>query len=365
MGKTTKLAAIYDPYLATLGGGERYCLTVAEILKKRGFKVDLFWSGSSSVVNLAQDRFSLDLSDLRLQADIFCQHGLASFINRYFITRKYDLFFYLSDGSLPCLFSRRNLIHFQVPFNYKFTPLHRLLTSFKKRLYFSVICNSSFTQKFIQKSYGLNTTVLYPPVDTKLYRAAHRQLRKNHILSVARFDNILNTKKQEILIKAFRRLSRIHPGWRLVLAGATVNPNNSFLKKLFRLIDRYPVDVIVNPSFHRLRQLYQSAKIFWHAAGYRVDFQAHPESAEHFGMAVVEAMAAGLVPLVINQGGVTEIVRDQINGFFWQNINQLVNITDHLIKSPTLLRQISRQAAIRSKEFSKEKFTYNFLKLIK
>ena len=76
-------------------------------------------------------------------------------------------------------------------------------------------------------------------------------------------------------------------------------------------------------------------------------------------------MAAGLVPLVINQGGVTEIVRDQINGFFWQNINQLVNITDHLIKSPTLLRQISRQAAIRSKEFSKEKFTYNFLKLIK
>ena len=27
-----KRAAIYDPYLDTLGGGERYCLTVAEIL---------------------------------------------------------------------------------------------------------------------------------------------------------------------------------------------------------------------------------------------------------------------------------------------------------------------------------------------
>jgi len=38
-------AAIYDPYLDTLGGGERYCLTVAEILLKNGWQVDLFWSG--------------------------------------------------------------------------------------------------------------------------------------------------------------------------------------------------------------------------------------------------------------------------------------------------------------------------------
>ena len=31
-----KQAAIYDPYLDTLGGGERYCLTIAEILLKKG-----------------------------------------------------------------------------------------------------------------------------------------------------------------------------------------------------------------------------------------------------------------------------------------------------------------------------------------
>jgi alpha-1,2-mannosyltransferase len=34
----------------------------------------------------------------------------------------------------------------------------------------------------------------------------------------------------------------------------------------------------------------------------------HPMTGEHFGMAVVEAMAAGLIPVVPNAGGITEFV---------------------------------------------------------
>ena len=56
-----KKAAIYDPYLDTLGGGERYCLTVAEILLKNGYKVDIFWSGDKTLIEKAEKRFSLDL----------------------------------------------------------------------------------------------------------------------------------------------------------------------------------------------------------------------------------------------------------------------------------------------------------------
>ena len=46
-----KRAAIYDPYLDTLGGGERYCLTVAEILLIAGWQVDLFGQGTKTLSN--------------------------------------------------------------------------------------------------------------------------------------------------------------------------------------------------------------------------------------------------------------------------------------------------------------------------
>ena len=36
-------AAIFDPYLDTGGGGERYILAVADTLKKNGYEVDIEW----------------------------------------------------------------------------------------------------------------------------------------------------------------------------------------------------------------------------------------------------------------------------------------------------------------------------------
>jgi hypothetical protein len=38
-------AAIYNPYLDTLGGGERYTLAVATTLFKNGYQVDIEWKG--------------------------------------------------------------------------------------------------------------------------------------------------------------------------------------------------------------------------------------------------------------------------------------------------------------------------------
>ena len=37
----TPRAAIYDPYLDTLGGGERYCLSVVEFLLQNNYQVDI------------------------------------------------------------------------------------------------------------------------------------------------------------------------------------------------------------------------------------------------------------------------------------------------------------------------------------
>ena len=52
-----------------------------------------------------------------------------------------------------------------------------------------------------------------------------------------------------------------------------------------------------NVNLKRLFSIMKSAKVYF-----------HPMVGEHFGMSVVEAMAAGLIPVVPNIGGQTEFV---------------------------------------------------------
>jgi glycosyltransferase involved in cell wall biosynthesis len=366
-------AGIYDPYLDTLGGGERYTLTLAEILSKNGHSVDVFWSKDPDILNRAQQRFSLRLDSVKLVPDCFYSNPISppslfrqvrDFIHRFSVTKNYDFFFFVSDGSLPFLFSRQNLLHFQVPF----TPHHSFPQTFlnrlKSRTIHQVVVNSQFTQRFIQSSYPLKSTVLYPPVDIEQFSVSPD--KKDIILAVGRFDNILNTKRQDALIEAFARLSPTQPKWRLVLAGGSQqNPaDNQYLKHLQYLARNLPVDFMINPSFTTLAQVYSETKIFWHAAGYQVDAAIHPEATEHFGMTTVEAMASGLVPLVPKNGGLPEIITSGVNGFLWEDLDTLIAKTQLLIGSPSTLRDLSRQAQLSSHQFSKSIFETSFLQII-
>ena len=38
-----KRAALYNPYLDTLGGGEKYILSILKVLEDEGFALDIFW----------------------------------------------------------------------------------------------------------------------------------------------------------------------------------------------------------------------------------------------------------------------------------------------------------------------------------
>ncbi|MGI5841354.1 MAG: glycosyltransferase family 4 protein [Patescibacteria group bacterium] len=388
-------AAIYDPYLDTLGGGERYCLTVAEILLKNHYSVDLFWSGDPSLIKKAEKRFSLKLKGLNTEPDIFqikpqridfiednqtlikvpktpSSHEkfvkkFENLIKKYLITKNYDVFFFLSDGSVPLIFSKNNLLHVQVPFNYDQEPEQHIFNTLKLKLFKNIICNSQFTQKFTQKLYGKHpSVVLYPPVDIEKF--SPKKNKENIILSVGRFDNILNAKKQDILIDAFKSLfPKIKsPKWKLVLAGGSLSDpeNNAYLKLLQNKADNYPIEFYINPDFETLSSIYSASKIYWHAAGFGVDENKEPQYTEHFGITIVEAMSSGLVPVVVKKGGLIEIVNDGKNGYLWDTKKQLVNKTLKLINNPKMLKLMFETGLKDTKQYSKESFEKKFLSLI-
>src|SRR5258706_3802924 len=92
-------AAIYNPYLDTLGGGERYTMAIATALVKKNYIVDVEWKDASIKTKL-EDRFGIDLTNVNFINDVNRGDG-------------YDVCFWVSDGSIPTLKSRKNFLHFK------------------------------------------------------------------------------------------------------------------------------------------------------------------------------------------------------------------------------------------------------------
>lgn len=342
-------AGIFDPYLDTLGGGERYVLTLAEHFLAKRWQVELFWDGKNLKKEL-EERFNLKLKGITFLNNIFKKRG--NLWQRWQMTKNYDLIFYFSDGSVPFLFAKKNLLHFQVPF----TKVNgkSILNRLKFKKIHGIICNSEFTKKIIGKEYGIKGKVVYPPVDVENFQPGKKE---NEILAVGRFSRILHAKKQEVLLEVFKKMcDQGLKNWQLILAGGMIEEERKFLEQLKSAAANYPVLIQTNVSFDQLQNLYGRARIFWHAAGFGENELDHPERMEHFGITTVEAMAAGCVPVVVNKGGLPEIVNNGVSGFLWETEEELQKKTLQLIKSPRLTNKISLQAIKDSRKFSKKIF---------
>lgn len=350
-------AGIFDPYLDTVGGGERYAMTIAETLLKKGWRVDVFWSNEEVKQKLIE-KFALEIERINF---VLYSPRTSNLLSRKKIESNYDLLFYFSDGSIPFMFGKKNLLHFQVPF--KNVLKKSLKNTFKLKRIFAVVCNSNFTKKFIDKGLGIASKVIFPPVDVELLEP---MTKNNVILSVGRFSQLLQGKRQDVLVDVFKEMVKEKKiqDWKLILAGGSEIGSTDYLRELRQSSGEYPIEIIENPSFKELKKLYGEAKIFWTASGYGIDENRQPERVEHFGMSTVEAMAAGCVPIVMEKGGQKEIIENGKNGLFWQEKEELEKLTTELIKDPAKLQKISKDAILRSKDFSKKIFCDKFLSLV-
>jgi len=335
-------AGVYDPYLDTLGGGERYTLTFADCLSRNGYQVDVFWDDKADKKRL-EERLGIKLERVNFIPETFNSNG-------------YDLIFFLSDGSIPFLTANQNILHFQVPFHG--VGGRKWLNRIKLRRINYVVCNSFFTKKFIDQEYGVDAKVIYPPVAVESFKPLAKE---NLIISVGRFTDALHNKRQDVLIEAFKKMKI--KDWKLILIGGD-EEGKEYVAGLRKKTDGSPIEIITNPSFDKLKVFYGQAKIFWTAAGFGINDEKEPEKVEHFGITTVEAMASGCVPVVINKGGQKEIVQQGKNGFLWETEKQLIDKTLELIENEHEWSKLSKAAQERSLVFSEKKFYEKIKKLV-
>lgn len=343
MGATKPKIAIFSPYLNILGGGEKYILTIAEYFS-RSSDVVIFWN-NKNLVNDVRENLNIDINGTKIK------NVPNNSISFYKDLLGVDKFFYMTDGSLFFSPAKKNYLIIQSPAH---IPPNTLINKIKLGN-FKIISYSKFINDIIRHKIGQKSEIIAPPVDVDYFKSENKE---NIILSVGRFFPWLHTKKQEVIISAFKKLikNKAAQNYKLILIGNVDLGAEGYFNNIKKLAQSSHIKIMKNLDFQTLIKIYGKSKFYWHATGYNEDINKHPEKAEHFGITIVESMSAGCVPLVYEAGGPSEIVKDNVNGFVWRKVEQLLDLTMKLIQDEDKRKQLANKAINDSKSYSKDSF---------
>ncbi|MFH1192800.1 MAG: glycosyltransferase [Candidatus Jorgensenbacteria bacterium] len=195
------------------------------------------------------------------------------------------------------------------------------------------VANSAHIARKIGAYYGREATVVFPPVDTKLFRPEPRGKVGDYYLMVGR---LLYYKRFDLGIQAFNILRKP-----LLVIGA--GPEMEKLKAL----NRSPqTKFLSDVSDEDLRKCYARAKAF-----------IFPQI-EDFGLVAAEAQACGTPVIAYREGGAPEIVEHKKTGVLFgaQTPESLMEAIRTFENLPWNRTAIARRAARFSKETFKRKF---------
>ena len=239
-----------------------------------------------------------------------------------------------------------------------------LLQAYKAMGYFCdlALCNSNWTFNHINNTWKTHCEVLYPPCDIEAFLKI--PIEKNpepvKLISVGQFrpekDHELQLQALAKLIQSNHQLSNT----KLLLVGSCRNQEDyqrvESIKSLSsKLAIQDNVEFHLNVKFQELLELLGSANVGLHSMWN-----------EHFGICVVEMMAAGLVTLAHNSGGPKyDIITPEQNGFLAGSPEEYAECLEKVILNYSNYSGLRKAARERSKQFSEKAFGKGFTEHIK
>src|SRR5215211_5736082 len=151
------------------------------------------------------------------------------------------------------------------------------------------VANSHLTAARVRRYFGREATVLHPPVETSRFRAAPAG---DHYMVLA---ELMAHKRIDVAVRAFAAL-----GLPLLVVG-----DGPELRRL-RRIDAPTVEFTGRVSDERVAELLARARALVVTAK------------EEFGIAAVEALAAGRPVIALGEGGLRESVTEGVTGTFFE-----------------------------------------------
>ena len=202
---------------------------------------------------------------------------------------------------------------------------------------------SEFTRNLIKARWGRESKTLYPPCPVGSYTATNTS-REDLVVTVGRFS-------PEKRMHVFADIARSLPNFKFVIIGSISGQGEKYYEWL-RRNSPGNVSFVLSP-LRKVRDILARAKVYVHCA-----------KNEHFGITIVEAMAAGCVPIVHDSGGPREIVTDDV-GYRWRASPEAVGQISGLFEDEELRQRLSKSASTRAHMFRPEAFESGFRRVLK
>jgi alpha-1,2-mannosyltransferase len=230
------------------------------------------------------------------------------------------------------------------------------LKSFDKINTTILIANSNFNKNIVSTCTRKKTTgVVYPPVKLERYESLRTiEDRRNIVVTVARFLPEQN-------IEMVPRLAQIIQKAEFYVVGPSGETSEHTIEKLQKSISKLGVSdrvkILTNLPRGKFSELLFTAKVFLRTLPH-----------EPFGMSVVEAMAAGCIPVVPEDGGPWFDIlgsEDGKYGFSFSNLNEAASKIERVIENDNLRKEVSLRAIRRAKFFEGPRFERAMLQIVK
>ena len=374
--KNAKSAIIHDWFLEkSLGGSEKVTLEIDRFLTNNYSNPDIF-SLVSNINNFALGDFKNKRIKTSLiqklpfgKSNVQKYLPLLPFAIEQINLSKYDLIISSSHAFAKGVLTNPYQLHISyihTPMRYawdqmnvyikqnKFSkfgfniPLRYLLFKLREWDFYSsqrvdyLISNSNFTAKRIKKYWGLNSEVIYPPVDLKRFK--YKNQRDNFYLSVNR---LVPNKRIDLLVKAFNKL-----GFPLIIIGD--GPERLNLTK----IANNNITFLRKKSDSEVEDYMSRCRAFVYAG------------LEDFGIAPIEAMASGAPVIAYGKGGILDSVNCLNNSekdklptgiLFKQQTTSDIFDTINWFEDKKIWRKFDSEALnFYTQRFSKENFLVKF-----
>ncbi|MEM4884715.1 MAG: glycosyltransferase [Saccharolobus sp.] len=205
-----------------------------------------------------------------------------------------------------------------------------------------IIANSRYSAKAIAEVYGIKEPeVIYPPVDVEYFSSAYNENERDEFfVTIGRIERG-KMLENSIIVSAKTKIKGVIIG--------SLN-EKSYLNKLKKLKKELNanIDFLINLPREDLVKVLSRAKVYF-----------HPTIGEHFGIPVVEAMAAGVIPIVPKESGASEIVPE----FSYNNLDEASVLLEKLIKENNNM-ELRREVKRRSLNFSETSFKEKMFQIL-
>jgi glycosyltransferase involved in cell wall biosynthesis len=156
------------------------------------------------------------------------------------------------------------------------------------------------------------------------------------------------------------RIAELTEKANFIIIGTVDEAAEQTLRQLTKKVEeaglRNRIQIFTNRTFDFTVKKLLTAKVF-----------LHTQPMEAFGMALVEAMAAGCVPVAPRNGGPWFDILGQEQGkygYSYQSVEEAAGIIDMLMEDDRLRLEISKRAAQRAHEFEISVFDRKILGII-